>query len=169
VDVRLETEAAGIVGRMGVAAGVITMAGAFIPGELVIAAIGAQPDITLAQRTSIEAQPGRGMRVNARLQTAARDIYVAGAGAAVLDPQTGQYDARGQWYFAVQQGRLAAAAITGLASPEDVALDAVGNFWHATRFEKLNVLTAGAPMLSERDNPENEVLTNGTGAFYRRL
>jgi hypothetical protein len=24
-------------------------------------------------------------------------------------------------------------------------------------------------MLSERDNPENEVLTNGSGAFYRRL
>jgi NAD(P)H-nitrite reductase large subunit len=169
VDIRLETEASGIVGRMGAAAGVITTDDAFIPCELVVAAIGTQPDITLAQHTPIEAKPGRGMRVNGRLQTTARDIYAAGAVAAVLDPQTGQYDARGQWYFAVQQGRLAAAAITGLASPEGVALDAVGNFWHATQFEKLNVLTAGAPMLSERDNPENEVLTNGSGAFYRRL
>lgn len=169
VDVRLETEAAGIVGRMGVAAGVITTAGAFIPGELVIAAIGAQPDITLAQRTSIEARPGRGMRVNARLQTAARDIYVAGAGAAVLDPQTGQYDARGQWYFAVQQGRLAAATITGVGGAEEAALGAMGNFWHATQFGKINILVAGAPMLSEREHPDNEVFTNSSGSFYRRI
>lgn len=169
VDIRLETEASGIVGRMGVTAGVVTTDDAFIPCELVVAAIGTQPDITLAQHTPIEAKPGRGMRVNGRLQTTARDIYAAGAVAAVLDPQTGQYDARGQWYFAVQQGRLAAATITGLASPDGVTVDAVGNFWHATQFEKLNVLTAGAPILSERDNSENEVLTNGSGAFYRRL
>jgi NAD(P)H-nitrite reductase large subunit len=169
VDIRLETEISGIVGRIGVTAGVITTDSAFVPCELVVAAIGTQPDITLAQRTPIEAKTGRGMRVNARLQTTARDVYAAGAVAAVLDPQTSQYDARGQWYFAVQQGRLAAAAITGLSGSEGTALDAVGNFWHATQFEKLNVLTVGAPMLSERDNAENEVLTNGSGAFYRRI
>jgi NAD(P)H-nitrite reductase large subunit len=107
--------------------------------------------------------------VNGRLQTTARDVYAAGAVAAIQDPQTGDYDARGQWYFAVQQGRLAAAAITGLPGSEDAALSAVGNFWHATQFDRLNVLVAGAPMLSERDDPDNEVLTNGSGAFYRRI
>jgi hypothetical protein len=45
----------------------------------------------------------------------------------------------------------------------------VGNFWHATQFDKLSVLMAGAPMLSERDHPDNEVLTNGSGSFYRRV
>jgi NAD(P)H-nitrite reductase large subunit len=154
---------------MGIVAGVITTDGAFIPCELVIAAIGTQPDITLAQHTPIEAQRGRGMRVNTHLQTTARDVYAAGAVAAVLDPQTGQYDARGQWYFAVQQGRLAAATITCLPGSEGSAMNAVGNFWHATQFDKLHVLTAGAPMLSEREHAENEVLTNGSGAFYRRL
>lgn len=169
VDIRLETEVAGIVGRMGVAVGAITTANAFIPCELVVAAIGAQPDITLAQRTPIEAQCGHGIRVNARLQTSARDIHAVGAAAAILDPQTGQYDARGQWYFAVQQGRLAAAAITGVPSAEGTAMGAVGNFWHATQFDKLHVLVAGAPMLTEREHPENEVFTNGSGAFYRRI
>jgi NAD(P)H-nitrite reductase large subunit len=168
VDIRLETEIAGIVGRMGVAAGALTTDGEFIPCELVIAAIGTQPDVALAQRTPIEARRGHGMRVNDRMQTAARDIYAAGAVAAVLDPQTSQYDARGQWYFAVQQGRLAAAAITGVPRVESAA-GAVGNFWHATQFDKLNVLVAGAPMLSEREHPENETLTSGSGAFYRRI
>ncbi|HEX6541460.1 MAG TPA: FAD-dependent oxidoreductase [Ktedonobacterales bacterium] len=169
VDIRLETEVAGVVGRMGIAAGVMTTDNAFIPCELVVTAIGTQPHVALAQGTPIDAQEGHGIRVNARLQTTARDIYAAGAVAAVLDPQTGQYDARGQWYFAVQQGRLAAAAITGLPGAEEAALGAVGNFWHATRFDKLNVLVAGAPMLSEQDDPDNEVQTNGSGSFYRRI
>lgn len=169
VDVRLETEAAGIVGRMGIVAGVVTRDNSFITCELVIAAIGTQPDIELANNTAIVARSGSGMRVNERLQTAARDVYAAGAVAAVLDPQTSGYDARGQWYFAVQQGRLAAAAITGAPISESAATAAVGNFWHATQFDKLSVLTAGAPMLTEREHPHNEVLTNGSGSFYRRI
>ena len=169
VEVRLETEAAGIAGRMGIVAGVVTTDNAFIPCEIVIGAVGTQPDVALANGTPITAQSGHGIRVNERLQTTVRDVYAAGAVAAVLDPQTGEYDARGQWYFAVQQGRLAAAAIVGAPIAEEAATAAVGNFWHATQFDKLSVLAAGAPMLTERDHPHNEVLTNGSGSFYRRI
>jgi NAD(P)H-nitrite reductase large subunit len=169
VEIRLETEAAGVVGRMGTVAGVVTTDNAFIPCELVIPAIGTQPDITLADRTPIMAQPGQGVRVNEYLRTSARDVYAAGAMAAVNDPQTGQYEARGQWYFAVQQGRLAAAAIAGAPISESAATSASGNFWHATQFDKLNVLVAGAPMLSARQHPDNEVLTSGSGNSYRRI
>lgn len=169
VDVRLETEAAGVVGRMGIVAGVVTTENAYIPCELVIAAVGARPDSDLARDTPIEAQSGHGIRVNERMQTTARDVYAAGAAAAVLDPQAGIYDARGQWYFAVQQGRLAAASMAGAPISEEAAMAAVGNFWHATQFDKLSVLVAGAPMLSEQDHPHNEVLTSGSGSFYRRI
>ncbi|HEX8995725.1 MAG TPA: FAD-dependent oxidoreductase [Ktedonobacterales bacterium] len=169
VEVRLETEVAGIVGRMGIVAGVVTQDNSFTPCELVVAAIGAQPDIELAKHTAITAHSGVGMLVNDHLQTSARDVYAAGAAAAILDPQTATYDARGQWYFAVQQGRLAAAAITGARISESAATAAVGNFWHATQFDKLSVLAAGAPMLTELEHPHNEVLTNGSGSFYRRI
>ncbi len=169
VEVRLETEVAGIVGKMGTVAGVVTTNNTFIPCELVIAAIGTQPDIALAQRAPIVAYPGQGIRVDAHMRTSARDVYAAGAVAAALDPQTGRYDARGQWYFAVQQGRLAAAAMAGAAISEEVALGASGAFWHATQFDKLNVLVAGAPTLSEQAHPDNEVLTNGSGNSYRRI
>ena len=169
VDIRLESEIAGIVGRLGVAAGVITTTNEFIPCELVVAAIGTQPDTALAEQTPIEVRSGHGLQVNERLQTRARDIYAAGAVAAVRDPQTGRPDARGQWYFAVQQGRFAAAVMAGVPISPTAGAGAVGNFWHATQFDKLHVLVAGAPMLSERDHPENETLTNGSGAFYRRI
>ncbi|MGZ3680999.1 MAG: FAD-dependent oxidoreductase, partial [Ktedonobacterales bacterium] len=137
--------------------------------ELVVVAIGAEPDIALAQHTPLAAQSGAGVKVNEWLQTGAQDIYAAGAVAAICDPQTGRYDARGQWYFAVHQGRLAAAAISGLTISRSAANGAVGNFWHATQFEKLHVLVAGAPMLTERDHSENEVLTNGSDSFFRRI
>jgi hypothetical protein len=87
----------------------------------------------------------------------------------VRDPQTSQFDTRGQWYFAVQQGRLAAAVIAGVPISSSAAMGAVGNFWHATQFDKLHVVVAGAPMLSERDHPDNETLTNESAAFYRRI
>jgi NAD(P)H-nitrite reductase large subunit len=169
VDVRLETEVAGVVGRLGMTAGVVTSTNEFLPCELVVVAIGAEPDSALAQHTALGAEPGTGIKVNELLQTGAQDIYAAGAVAAICDPQTGRYDARGQWYFAVQQGRLAAAAITGATISRSAANGAVGNFWHATRFEKLQVLVAGAPMLTERDHSENEVLTNGSDGFFRRI
>jgi NAD(P)H-nitrite reductase large subunit len=169
VETRLETEIAGVVGRMGTVAGVVTTENVYIPCEMVIAAIGTQPDTDLARDTPMLAKDGLGICVNERLQTATRDVYAAGAVAAIRDPQTGQSDARGQWYFAVQQGRLAAAAITGAAISANAAMGAVGNFWHATQFDKLSVLVAGAPMLTEQDHPANEVMTNGSGSFYRRI
>lgn len=169
VEVCLESEVAGIVGRMGIVAGVVTQDNRFISAELVIAAIGTQPDVELANDTIIRAHSGHGLMVKDRLQTTAPDVYAAGAVAAVLDPQTGEYSSRGQWYFAMQQGRYAAAAIAGAPISEGAATAAVGNFWHTTQFDKLSVLVAGAPMLTEQDHPHNEVLTNGSGSFYRRI
>ncbi len=169
VEVCLETEVSGIVGRMGIVAGVVTQDNRFISAELVIAAIGTQPDTSLANDTSIRTHNDQGLVVKERLQTTAPDVYAAGAVAAVLDPQTGEYSSRGQWYFAMQQGRYAAAAIAGAPISEGAATAAVGNFWHTTQFDKLSVLVAGAPMLTEQDHPHNEVLTNGSGSYYRRI
>lgn len=169
VDVRLETEAAGIVGRMGTVAGVLTTDDEYIPCDVVIAATGVRPDSTLARAAGLVADGQSGIAVNSKLRTSAPDVYAAGAVAGVLDPQTGLRDARGQWYYAVQQGRLAAAAITGTPIPEGAASGATGNYWHMTQFDKLGVLTAGSPMLTQRDHPDNEVMTNGSGSFYRRI
>ncbi len=170
VEVRLETEVAGIVGRIGAVAGVVTAANEFIPCQIVVPCTGTRPDVDLAQGTGLALHLRHGVRVNERLETAAADVYAAGAVAAVRDPQTGQRGARGQWYFAFQQGRLAAAAMMGAAIPAGAELGALGSFWHATQFDRLGILAAGAPLLSERDHPDYEVYRDGDGkSWYRRI
>lgn len=168
VEVRLETETAGIVGRMGAAVGVLSTEGAFFPAQLVIAATGVHPNIELAHGTPLDMQLRNGLRVNDHLQTLVPEVYAAGAVASILNPQAGRREPRAQWYFAFQQGRLAGAALAGVAIPSTALTAAMGAFWHATQFGRLRILTAGAPALSERDDPRYEVLCNGNSGFYRR-
>jgi len=169
VDVRLETEVAGVVGRIGVVAGVVTTEQEFLPCQMVIVCTGAAPATDLAQGTGVSLSTRNGLKVNGRLQTAAPDVFAAGDVAAVLDPQSGRYAPRAQWYSAFQQGRLAAAAMSGASIPPGAEAGVLGCFWHATQLGEMGVLTAGGPMLSEDDHRENEVLCNGASGFYRRL
>jgi NADPH-dependent 2,4-dienoyl-CoA reductase/sulfur reductase-like enzyme len=169
VDVRLETEVAGIVGRIGSVAGVVTKNEEFIPCQIVAVCTGTAPATELAQGTGVSLSTKHGLKVNERLQTAVKDVFAAGDVASILDPQTGRYAPRAQWYAAFHQGRLAAAALTGAQIPAAAEAGVLGCFWHATQMGEMGVLAAGAPMLSERDNRDNEVLSSGSSRFYRRL
>jgi NAD(P)H-nitrite reductase large subunit len=169
IDIRLETELAGIVGRIGTVAGVVTTNNDFLPCQLVLVCIGTSPAVSLAEGTSVTLNTKHGLKVNERLQTTVPDIYAAGDVASVLDPQTGQHQPRAQWYSAFQQGRVAAAALTGAAFPSEARASVLGCFWHATQLGDLSILLAGAPMLTERDHRDNEVLTNGSSNFQRRI
>jgi NAD(P)H-nitrite reductase large subunit len=168
VDVRLETATAGFVGKMGAVVGALSTAGTFFPAQLVVAAIGVRPNTELARGTDMGMQMRYGLRVNDHLQTLVPEVYAAGAVASILNPQTGNREPRAQWYFAFQQGRLAGAALAGAQIPATALTAAMGAFWHATQFGRLRILMAGAPGLSERDDPGYEVLCNGKAGFYRR-
>jgi NAD(P)H-nitrite reductase large subunit len=168
IDVRLATEAAGIVGRMGVAAGVLTTADEFLPGQLIVAAVGVQPELALARDAGLPAAT-TGLPVNACMQTQTAAIFAAGAVASVVDPQTRERASRAQWYFAVQQGRLAGAALAGASTRAGAEISAIGAFWHATQLGKVRVLTAGAPALADRDRADYVALTNGSASCYRRV
>ncbi|HEY7350656.1 MAG TPA: FAD-dependent oxidoreductase [Ktedonobacterales bacterium] len=169
VDVRLETEVAGIIGRIGSVVGVMTKEEEFIPCQVVAVCTGTAPAAELAEGTGVSLSTRHGLKVNGRLKTAVSDVFAAGDVAAVFDPQTGRHAPRAQWYSAFQQGRLAAAALTGASIPEGAEAGVLGCFWHATQLGELGVLAAGAPMLSERDHRDNEVLSRGSSRFYRRL
>lgn len=169
VDARLETEVVGVVGRVGVAVGALTSADEFVPGQLVIAAIGARPNSELVLGAALAPCLSGGLRVNERLQTQAAGLYAAGAVADVLNPETGAWESRGQWYFAFQQGRLAGAALTDTRIPSGAELGAVGAFWHATQLGALRVLAAGSPTLGGPDDTTFEARMNGSASFYRRV
>lgn len=170
VEIRLETAISGVVGRVGTVAGVLTEAGEYIPCQMVVAAVGVRPALDLLQgSTSLDRNAGKsGLPVDHHLRTHLPYVYAAGAVAAMVDPQSGKLGARPEWYFAVQQGRLAGAALADAAIPSGAERGAMGSFWHATHLGRAGIVVAGAPLLTPRDNADYEVLVNRGTRFYRR-
>jgi NAD(P)H-nitrite reductase large subunit len=156
-----ETEVVGVVGRVGTVAGVVTTEQQMLPCQLVLVCTGTTPLATLARHCDIPMKHQRGILVDDHLRTSVRNIYAAGDVAALRDPLSGDYAPRAQWYAAVQQGRVAAATMTGNAEPEHFGVS-----WHATRLGDLSMLTVGNPMAMP---DEATPLTERRKGSYRRL
>jgi len=104
-----------------------------------------------------------GILVDDQLRTSVRDIYAAGAVAALKNPQTGTYETRPLWHAAILQGQTVAAAMTGRY---ELAAQPFGVPWHATQLGELCMLTVGNP----QHWTENTItLTNNNKGSYRRL
>jgi NADPH-dependent 2,4-dienoyl-CoA reductase/sulfur reductase-like enzyme len=157
-----ETEVMGIVGKVGSVNGVVTNQHQFLPCQLVLVCTGTTPVTTLAKQCDLPMKCRNGILVDDQLRTSVRNIYAAGDVAALMDPQLGEYVPRAQWYAAVQQGRIAAAAMTGTAAHEE----GFGVPWHATRLGELSMLSVGNP-LQWRDTATT--LTDSSKGSYRRL
>ncbi len=157
-----QTEVIGVVGRVGSVNGVVTNQHQFIPCQLVLVCTGTTPVTALATRCDLPMKSKRGIMVDDQLRTSARNIYSAGDVAALKDPQTGEYAPRAQWYAAVLQGRIAAAAMTGSAASEE----GFGVPWHATRLGELSMLTVGNPL---QLHDTATTLTDNSKGSYRRL
>ncbi len=157
-----QTEVIGIVGRVGSVNGVVTNQHQFLPCQLVLVCTGTIPVTALATNCDLPMKCKRGILVDDQLRSSVRGIYAAGDVAALKDPQSGGYAPRAQWYAAVQQGRVAAAAMTGSTVQEE----GFGVPWHATRLGELSMLTVGNP-LQWRDMATT--LTDSSKGSYRRL
>ncbi len=156
-----ETEALGIVGRVGAVAGVVTTQQQMLSCQLVLVCTGTTPVTTLARRCDLPMKHQQGILVDDQLRTSVRNIYAAGDVAALRDPLTGRYAPRAQWHAAVLQGRTVATLITGAGEPEGF-----GVHWHATRLGDLSMLTVGNPLAT----PERIVpLTQKRKGSYCRL
>lgn len=161
--VHLETEVAGVVGRVGSVAGVITNHQEMIPCQLVLTCTGTKPAMTLAKKCSVPMMHKNGIVVDDKLRTSVRDIYAAGDVAALKNPLTGNYEPRAQWYAAVSQGRIAGSMMVG---HKELAQQPFGVFWHATHLGELSMLTVGEPLSND---PSIVVRTDTSQGGYRRL
>jgi NADPH-dependent 2,4-dienoyl-CoA reductase/sulfur reductase-like enzyme len=157
-----QTEVIGVVGRVGSVNGVVTNQHQFLPCQLVLVCTGTTPSTILATHCDIPMQCKRGILVDDQLRSSVRNVYAAGDVAALKDPQSGEYAPRAQWYAAVLQGRIAAAAMTGSALLEE----GFGVPWHATRLGELSMLAVGNP-LQWLDTAIT--LTDSSRGSYRRL
>src|SRR5579885_1718327 len=143
VDVLLEEEIAEITGDDGEVNAVVTTKGSRIPCELVIVAIGVEPNIDFIRASGIAC--GRGVQVDARMRTSARDVFAAGDVLETTDMMTGRTRIIGQWYPAIQQAR--AAAYSMLDQLEADASLQVGTFYNATFLYGLDFASVGVTNL----------------------
>jgi NADPH-dependent 2,4-dienoyl-CoA reductase/sulfur reductase-like enzyme len=161
--IHTHTETIGVVGRIGSVIGVVTNQNQMIPCQLVLVCTGTSPVTTLAEHCTIPIQQQHGFLVDDQLRSSVRDIYAVGDAAALKNLQTGRYETHPQWYAAVQQGRVAAAAMTGHYDPSKHAF---GVFWHATHLGELCMLTVGSPLTPLTNTV---TLTDHGKKKYRRL
>ncbi len=114
IDVQLETEVVEITGERGEVKGVVTSQDKRIRCELVLVAIGIEPNVAFVRASNIFC--GRGVQVDKNMRTSMSDIYAAGD---VLESRgSGRPRVLGQWYPAVQQARAAAYSMLGTADTE---------------------------------------------------
>jgi NAD(P)H-nitrite reductase large subunit len=158
-----ETEVVGIVGRVGVVAGVVTNQQKMIPCQMVLVCTGIHPVTKLAEHCTLPMRHKHGIYVDNRLRTTVPHVYAAGDVAALKNPLTGKYEPRAQWYAAASQARTAAAMMT---DHEELAGQPFGVPWHATHLGDLSMLTIGNPL-----NMSDTVttLTDTSKGGYRRM
>ena len=159
--VYIDTEALGIVGRVGIVAGVVTNHQQLLPCQLVLVCTGTTAVTALARHCDLKMKHKQGILVDEQLRTSVPHIYAAGDVAAIKDPQTGLYAPRAQWYAAVSQGRMAACLMTGSSPTEELGIP-----WHATRLGNLSMLTVGN-VLQWQDT--TTTLTDSSRSSYRRM
>jgi NADPH-dependent 2,4-dienoyl-CoA reductase/sulfur reductase-like enzyme len=123
VELHSGVEVVEIVGKPGTAAGVRVGQTDVFGADLVVVAIGAQPNVELAEAAGLEVD--NGVLVDASLRTSDPDIFAAGDIANELHPVLGQRLRIEHWANAQNQGPAAARAMLG----EDVSFDDIPYFY----------------------------------------
>jgi NADPH-dependent 2,4-dienoyl-CoA reductase/sulfur reductase-like enzyme/rhodanese-related sulfurtransferase len=90
-----------------------TESGAAFPADLVILAMGVQPDTSLARRVSLEIGVSGGIYVDESLRTSDPHIWAVGDAVQVTDVMTGMQLIAPLAGLAIRQGRIAADSICG--------------------------------------------------------
>src|SRR5947207_1550045 len=146
VEVCLEEEILKITGRHGAVSGVLTNQGQRISCQMVIVAIGIEPNITPWQLSGVNC--GRGVQVDDALRTNLPDVYAAGDLIETYNKATGRTRVLGQWYPAVQQARIAAFSMLGRS--QEVKPFGTQAFYNATFLYGLDFASAGLTVTPDR-------------------
>lgn len=165
VDARLEDEIAEISGKNGRVSGVVTTSGARIACEMVLVAIGIDPNIDFIKASGIPC--GRGVKVDEAMRTSAPDIYAAGDVLETTDPLTGRARVIGQWYPAVQQGRAAAYSMLGLLDTSQPFRSST--FYNATFLYGLDFASVGLTQMPRDGQGYQELVADPQARTYRKV
>ncbi|HZU03632.1 MAG TPA: FAD-dependent oxidoreductase [Ktedonobacteraceae bacterium] len=164
IDVRTDEAITEIIGRNGQVAEVLTSSGAHIPCDLVLIAIGIEPQIDFIQPSGISC--GRGVQVDETMRTNVSNIYAGGDVIETVDHLTWRTRVLGQWYPAVQQARTAAYSMLNLLDTH--ALFRSGTFYNATFLHGLDFAAIGltTPL---HDPTYQEIIADPQPRNYRKV
>jgi 3-phenylpropionate/trans-cinnamate dioxygenase ferredoxin reductase subunit len=112
VDLRLQTQVQEITTADGKATGLKTRDGSTVAADAVLVAVGAKPNVELAQQGGLSMGDG-GVLVDASLRTSDPDIYAVGDIAAAEHPLFGGRIRTEHWANALKQPAVAAAGMLG--------------------------------------------------------
>src|SRR5262249_39668793 len=112
VDLRLNTQVEEITATSGSATGLRTRDGSTIAADAVLVAVGARPNVELAERAGLSMGDG-GVLVDASLCTSDPDIYAVGDIAAAEHPLFNARIRTEHWANALKQPAVAAAGMLG--------------------------------------------------------
>jgi NADPH-dependent 2,4-dienoyl-CoA reductase/sulfur reductase-like enzyme/pSer/pThr/pTyr-binding forkhead associated (FHA) protein len=165
VDVRREEEVTEIIGEDGRVSGVVTTSGAHIACEMVVMAIGVEPNLDLLKRSGIPC--GRGVQVDRAMRTSVPDIYAAGDVLEIIHRMTGRTRILGQWYPAIQQARAAAYSMLDILDINQPVLD--GLFYNATSLYGLELAAAGLTQFLQNKSSYQEIIAEPKPRVYRKV
>ena len=111
-----DTKVGRVLGR-GRAAGVETVDGRRVGGDLVVAGVGAEPRTTIATAAGLTVR--NGIVVDSSLETSAPGVFAAGDAANAWNPHYDRHLRVEHWDNAKRQGRAAAASMLGEKTPYD--------------------------------------------------
>ena len=115
IHLHFREEITEVTGAQGRVTGVRTTGGAFIPCQIVGAAIGVRPNLAPVRGTAIRIE--RGILVNEYLESSVPGVYAAGDVAQVFDPASGEARVDDLWHSALSAGRAAGANMAGVRTP----------------------------------------------------
>jgi len=176
VDVRLQEEIAEIRGSRDPQSGsqqvreVVTTSGVRIPCEMVIIAIGVEPNIDFVKRSGIIC--GRGLQVDVAMRTSAPDIYAAGDVLETTDALTGRTRVVGQWYPAVQQARAAAYSMLNLldtGQPFSALTFYNATFLYGLAFASVGLTKFPLKFPTSQNKEYREIVADPQPRLYRKI
>jgi NADPH-dependent 2,4-dienoyl-CoA reductase/sulfur reductase-like enzyme/pSer/pThr/pTyr-binding forkhead associated (FHA) protein len=165
IDVRPQEEIAEVMGKNGEVSGVITTSGARIPCDIVIIAMGVEPNIDFIKSSGIPC--GRGVQVNSTMRTIAPDIYAAGDILETTDIMTKRIRVIGQWYPAIQQARAAAYSMLDLLDT-NLPFNS-STFYNATFLYGLDFASIGLTQIPKDGKNYQEIIADPLPRTYRKV
>ncbi|HZR43256.1 MAG TPA: FAD-dependent oxidoreductase, partial [Ktedonobacteraceae bacterium] len=165
IEVRTEEEISEIIGKDGHVTHVLTSTGSRIRCDLLLIAIGIEPNIGFIRASGILC--GRGVKVDHEQRTNVSDIYAAGDVTETMDPRTGKIRVIGQWYPAVQQARIAAYSMLDRLDQNQPCNSTT--FYNASFLHGLEFAAIGQTTRLPHANYAQEIIAEPRPRSYRKV